>query len=98
MPKTIEAVYEDGVIKPLTPLRLKERRIRILILSKEKKELTNFFGILKGEKIDLEKERDEKIEDISQLLGKYKPKSKISISKIIKESLDEFYDRYSFHR
>ncbi len=36
MPRSIEAVYQDGVLKPLSPLKLKEHeRVRITIEEEE---------------------------------------------------------------
>ena len=44
MEEIIEAVYEDGVLKPLKPLKLKEHeRVRIKIIKGEVVELTKKF-------------------------------------------------------
>lgn len=44
MEEIIEAVYEDGVLKPLKPLKLKEHeRVRIKIIKGDIVELTRKF-------------------------------------------------------
>ena len=49
MPKTIEAVYEDGVFKPLEKIDLKEHQ-KIEIFIKEKESVAKRSqGILKGD-------------------------------------------------
>ncbi len=60
------------------------------------------------EKITLQKPKDVKRiivimfkkteDDISRLAGKYRPKIPVNTEEIVKKSLDELYDRYSFHR
>ncbi len=60
------------------------------------------------EKITLQKPKDVKRiivimfkkteDDISGLVGKYRPKIPVNTEEIVKKSLDELYDRYSFHR
>jgi len=53
MPKIIEAVYENGVFKPIGKVDVKEgEKVRIEI----KKDI---FGILKDWKIDTQKLKDE---------------------------------------
>ncbi len=49
MPKVIEAIYENGVLKPLEEVELKDgERVRIRIESLESV-LDEVFGILKGD-------------------------------------------------
>ncbi len=53
MVKVIEAVYENGVFKPLKKVELKEgERVKIVIKK-------SVFGILKEWKIDAQKVKDE---------------------------------------
>ncbi len=64
MAQVIEAVYENGVIKPLEKIEMKEGKITVVVMERDKRRtLENFFGILKNEKINVEKERDKKIEE-----------------------------------
>jgi len=42
--------------------------------------------------------KSERKQNIYKLLGKYKPKKQVDVHKIVKESIDELYDRYTFHR
>ncbi len=49
MPKVIEAIYENGVLKPLEEVELKDgEKVRIRIESLESV-LDEVFGILKGD-------------------------------------------------
>ena len=47
MPKIIEAVYEDGVFKPLQKVNLKEGE-RVKLKVEEMSVVDRVFGILKG--------------------------------------------------
>ncbi len=42
--------------------------------------------------------KSERKPNIYKLLGKYKPRKQVDVHKIVKESIDELYDRYTFHR
>jgi len=55
MPKVIEAIYEDGVFKPLEKVNLKEKTKAKVIL--DSNDLSQFFGIFK-KKVSLDEERD----------------------------------------
>jgi len=50
MPKTIEAIYENGVLRPLTPIKGLKRHQRVAITveksSKTKHQLEGLCGIL----------------------------------------------------
>ncbi len=48
MSKNIEAVYEEGVLKPLTPLKLKEHEKVILTIEEEKSAVRSTSGIFRG--------------------------------------------------
>jgi predicted DNA-binding antitoxin AbrB/MazE fold protein len=53
MAKVIEAVYENGVFRPLGKVELKEgEKVKIVIKK-------SVFGILKGWKVDAQKVKDE---------------------------------------
>jgi predicted DNA-binding antitoxin AbrB/MazE fold protein len=54
MPRSIEAVYEDGVLKPLFPLNLKEhKRVRITLEEESVVRATSgMFSGLDGNTID----------------------------------------------
>lgn len=54
MPKNIEAVYEDGVLKPLSPLNLKEHEKVRISLEKESivRATSGMFGGLDDKAID----------------------------------------------
>ncbi|ASJ00399.1 antitoxin family protein [Thermococcus gorgonarius] len=61
----VEAIYENGVFKPLKKLNLPEkRRVKLIILDEFIKDLDDAFGILE-EDIDLEKLRKEWDRDVS---------------------------------
>ena len=58
MPRVIEAVYENGVFKPLEKVKLKEgERVKIKIENKENKKeiISKVFGRIKIERDKLEK-------------------------------------------
>jgi predicted DNA-binding antitoxin AbrB/MazE fold protein len=48
MPKNIEAVYEDGVLKPLSPLDLKEHEKVRISLEKRESVVRATSGIFSG--------------------------------------------------
>ena len=48
MPRNIEAVYENGVLKPLAPLDLKEHERVKLTVEEEKKTARATSGIFSG--------------------------------------------------
>jgi len=48
MPRTIEAIYEDGVLKPLDTLALKEHEKVKIILDKTESAARASSGMLKG--------------------------------------------------
>lgn len=48
MPKSIEAVYEDGVLKPLSPLKLKEHEKVKIIFEEEKSVAKATSGMFSG--------------------------------------------------
>ncbi|NJE54090.1 antitoxin family protein [Thermococcus sp. 21S9] len=52
MPKVIEAVYENGVIKPLKPLSLPSKRIVIYIEEKKFSELIEELKLEAKENVD----------------------------------------------
>ncbi len=52
MPKVIEAVYENGVIKPLKPLSLPSKRIVIYIEEKKFSELIEELELEARENVD----------------------------------------------
>jgi len=52
MPKVIEAVYENGVIKPLKPLSLPSKRIVIYIEEKKFSELIEKLELEARENVD----------------------------------------------
>ncbi|AHL22923.1 MULTISPECIES: antitoxin family protein [Thermococcus] len=52
MPKVIEAVYENGVIKPLKPLSLPSKRIVIYIEEKRFSELIDELELEAKENVD----------------------------------------------
>jgi predicted DNA-binding antitoxin AbrB/MazE fold protein len=62
----IEAVFEDGVFKPLKKVRLPKtgEKVRIIIFLEFKEDLEEVFGILK-EDVDLKKLRREWDRDVS---------------------------------
>ncbi|BAD84524.1 MAG: hypothetical protein PWQ79_279 [Thermococcaceae archaeon] len=61
----IEAVYENGVLKPLKKLTLPEKkRVKIIILDEFIRDLNDVFGLFE-EDIDLEKLRKEWDRDVS---------------------------------
>lgn len=47
MPRTIEAVYQDGVLKPLSPLKLKEHE-RIRVTLEEESAVKTTSGMFSG--------------------------------------------------
>ncbi|WP_457556210.1 antitoxin AF2212-like protein [Candidatus Pyrohabitans sp.] len=48
MREVIEAVYEDGVFKPLSRIKPpKSKKMEILIIAEQEKDIDNVFGILK---------------------------------------------------
>jgi predicted DNA-binding antitoxin AbrB/MazE fold protein len=51
MPKVVEAIYEDGVLKPLKKLNLKEKS-RVLIKIIDRDELDELLNSMVIEKID----------------------------------------------
>jgi predicted DNA-binding antitoxin AbrB/MazE fold protein len=51
MPKVVEAIYEDGVLKPLKKLNLKEKS-RVLIRIIDRDELDELLNSMVIEKID----------------------------------------------
>ncbi len=59
MGRIIEAIYENGVLKPCGKIRLENKRKYKLMIGIG---LERFFGIFKG-KIYVDKERDLKIEE-----------------------------------
>ena len=54
MQKTIEVVYENGVLKPLEPLELKEGEKIKIRMEEKKSPLEESFGIWAGEKGGIE--------------------------------------------
>ena len=61
----VEAIYENGVFRPLKKPRLPEkRRVKLIILDEFIKDLNDAFGIL-GEDVDLEKLGKEWDRDVS---------------------------------
>ena len=48
MPRNIEAVYEDGVLKPLSPLDLKEHERVKLIVEEEENTVRATSGMFSG--------------------------------------------------
>ncbi|MDV3103356.1 antitoxin family protein [Thermococcus waiotapuensis] len=61
----VEAIYENGVFKPLKKLNLPEkRRVKLIILDEFIRDLDDAFGILEAD-IDLEKLRKEWDRDVS---------------------------------
>ncbi len=62
MQKTIEVVYENGVLKPLEPVELEEGEKMEIRMEEKKSPLEESFGIWAGEKAGIEyvnKIRDE---------------------------------------
>ncbi|WP_010477461.1 antitoxin family protein [Thermococcus zilligii] len=61
----VEAIYENGVFKPLKKLNLPEKRkVKLIILDEFIRDLDDAFGILEAD-IDLEKLRKEWDRDVS---------------------------------
>ncbi len=59
MGEVIEAVYEDGVFKPLSRIKPpKSKKVEIMIIAELERDIDNVFGILK-EDIDIKKLRKE---------------------------------------
>ncbi len=59
MGEVIEAIYEDGVFKPLSRIKPpKSKKVEILIIAELEKDIDNVFGILKGD-INIKKLRKE---------------------------------------
>ena len=59
MGEVIEAVYEDGVFKPLGRIKPpKSKKVEIMIIAELERDIDNVFGILK-EDIDIKKLRKE---------------------------------------
>jgi predicted DNA-binding antitoxin AbrB/MazE fold protein len=59
MGEVIEAIYEDGVFKPLSRIKPpKSKKVEILIMENLVRDIDNVFGILK-EDIDIKKIRKE---------------------------------------
>ncbi len=55
MPRNIEAVYEDGVLKPLSPLKLKEHeKVKLTLEERESvvRATSGIFGDLDDRAID----------------------------------------------
>lgn len=48
MPKSVEAIYEDGVLKPLSPLKLKEHEKVRVIFKKETSVVKATKGMFSG--------------------------------------------------
>lgn len=65
MPKTIEAIYEDGVFKPLKKIHIKEReKVKLTVstrseLKKEVKKALSIIGIGKSHLKDTSIKHDE---------------------------------------
>ena len=61
----VEAIYENGVVKPLKKPHLPEkRRVKLIILDEFIKDLNDAFGILE-EEVNIEKLRKEWDRDVS---------------------------------
>ncbi len=59
MGEVIEAIYEDGVFKPLSKIKPpKSKKVEILIMEGLERDVNNVFGILE-EDIDIKKIRKE---------------------------------------
>ncbi len=59
MGEVIEAIYEDGVFKPLSRIKPpKSKKVEILIIAELEKDIDNVFGILKRD-INIKKLRKE---------------------------------------
>ncbi len=59
MGEVIEAIYENGVFKPLSRIKPpKSKKVEILIIAELEKDIDNVFGILKGD-INIKKLRKE---------------------------------------
>ena len=59
MPKVIEAVYEDGVFKPLQKVELKEgEKVKLRI---EKNDYTKYFGVFGKSSISEMKKYEEEV-------------------------------------
>ena len=54
-------IYGKGVLRPLRRIRLKEKE-RVDVKIERKRTLDDFFGILRGESIDVDNEVDEMME------------------------------------
>ncbi len=52
MPKAVEAIYENGVIKPLKPLSLPSKRLIIYIEEKRFSKLIDELELEAGEDVD----------------------------------------------
>ena len=74
MPKIIEAVYEGGVIKPLSKLDVKDGKVTVIVIekgekyTKRKKFLSDIEPINLGRKItikEIEKLREERYASLS---------------------------------
>ncbi|HHT9160720.1 MAG TPA: antitoxin family protein [Candidatus Brocadiia bacterium] len=48
MPRSVEAIYEDGVLKPLSPLKLKEHEKVRVIFEKETSVVKATKGMFSG--------------------------------------------------
>ena len=57
----VECIYEKGVLRPLRRIRLKEGE-KVDVKIERKRTLDNFFGILRGESVDIDNEVDEMME------------------------------------
>ena len=63
MPKVIEAIYEDGVFKPLKKLNIKEGSRVIITIEKKREKLRKYLGILgKMEVEEMERKLEEMLE------------------------------------
>ena len=59
MGEVIEAIYENGVFKPLSRIKPpKSKKVEILIIAELEKDIDNVFGILKRD-INIKKLRKE---------------------------------------
>ncbi len=59
MGEVIEAIYEDGVFKPLSRIKPpKSKKVEILIIAELEKDIDNVFGILNRD-INIKKLRKE---------------------------------------
>ncbi len=45
MPKTVEAIFENGVLKPVTPLHIPEHKLVHLIIQEEVEELPDILSL-----------------------------------------------------